>query len=349
MHYDMDAFFASVEIAKNPKLKDRALVVGKSIVTTASYPARVYGIHSAMRVSDAKKLCPNLIIIPGHKEEYIEISNRIKNLVLKITNKVEFISLDEGYIDLTGIVDEDKKENFAKKFKKRIKELTNLTCSVGVGFNKLSAKIASDINKPYGMYIFNNQREFSEYIRNKKISIIPGVGKKFNELLNADDIFFVKDVEEFSLEFLVNKYGNHRGKILYYSSRGIDDDAVEYERKVHSIGNEETFLNFLTNEEELKREFYNLFEYSFERLSKKKLYTQSIVIKIKYDNFELVTKSKKLKEASNNKKLLLELAEELLSYFYDVFDENRKIRLLGIYFSEIKEEKIFQLKFKCME
>ena len=162
MHYDMDAFYASIEINRNPKLKNKALVVGESIVTTASYEARKYGIHSAMKVSDAKLLCPKLIAIPVDKKEYIKISNEIHNLIFKITNKVEFIATDEGYIDLTGIIKAENKKQFALKFKERIKELTNLTCSVGIGFNKLSAKIASDINKPFGIYIFENEKDTIE-------------------------------------------------------------------------------------------------------------------------------------------------------------------------------------------
>jgi len=125
MHYDMDAFYASIEINRNPKLKNKPLVVGENIVTTASYEARKYGIHSAMKVSDAKLLCPKLIAIPVDKKEYIRISNEIHNLILKITNKVEFIATDEGYIDLTGIVKPENKIQFALKFKERIKELTN--------------------------------------------------------------------------------------------------------------------------------------------------------------------------------------------------------------------------------
>jgi len=153
MHYDMDAFYASIEINRNPKLKSKALVVGENIVTTASYEARKYGIHSAMKVSDAKLLCPKLIVLPVDKTEYIRISNEIHNLILKITNKVEFVATDEGYIDLTDVIKAENKKAFAIKFKQRIKELTNLTCSVGIGFNKLSAKIASDINKPFGFFV----------------------------------------------------------------------------------------------------------------------------------------------------------------------------------------------------
>ena len=112
MHYDMDAFYASIEINRNPKLKSKALVVGENIVTTASYEARKYGIHSAMKVSDAKLLCPKLIVLPVDKTEYIRISNEIHNLILKITNKVEFVATDEGYIDLTDVIKPENKNSF---------------------------------------------------------------------------------------------------------------------------------------------------------------------------------------------------------------------------------------------
>ena len=172
MHYDMDAFFASIEIKKNPKLKNKPLVVGENIVTTASYEARKFGVHSAMKVSDAKLLCPKLMVIPVDKNEYIRTSKTIHNLILKITNKAEFIATDEGYIDLTGLVKEENLNFFATKFRKRIKEITGLTCSVGIGFNKLSAKIASDINKPFGQYIFKTENDFIKYIENKLINYL---------------------------------------------------------------------------------------------------------------------------------------------------------------------------------
>ena len=299
MHYDMDAFYASIEINRNPKLKNKALVVGENIVTTASYEARKFGIHSAMKVSDAKLLCPKLIVIPVDKTEYIRISNEIHNLIFKITNKVEFVATDEGYIDLTDIIRPENKENFAIKFKQRIKELTNLTCSVGIGFNKLSAKIASDINKPFGFFIFENEEGFIKYISNKKIKIIPGVGKKFYEILKQNKIFYVKDVFEYSLDSLIKKYGKSRGENLYCSVRGIDYDEVEYQREIHSIGNEETFLIPLQNNSEIIREFNSLFNYTFERLMKNNVFTQSVTIKMRYTSFKTYTKSKKLKFRKN--------------------------------------------------
>ena len=322
MHYDMDAFYASIEINRNPKLKNKPLVVGENIVTTASYEARKYGIHSAMKVSDAKLLCPKLIAIPVDKKEYIRISNEIHNLILKITNKVEFIATDEGYIDLTGIVKPENKIQFALKFKERIKELTNLTCSVGIGFNKLSAKIASDINKPFGIYIFENEKDFIEYISDKKIKI-----------------FLVKDVFKYSLDYLVKKYGKSRGENLYCSVRGINHDEVEYEREIHSIGNEETYSIPLQTISELEREFNSLFEYTYQRLIKNNVFSQSITVKIRYTSFKTYTKSKKLKFATKDKDFLYNEMLELLNLF-ELEDE---IRLLGIYFGDIKRNTLIQL------
>lgn len=339
MHYDMDAFYASIEINRNPKLKNKPLVVGENIVTTASYEARKYGIHSAMKVSDAKLLCPKLIVIPVDKKEYIRISNEIHNLILKITNKVEFIATDEGYVDLTGIVKPENKMQFALKFKERIKELTNLTCSVGMGFNKLSAKIASDINKPFGVYVFENEKDFVEYISDKKIKIIPGVGRKFSEILKHDKIFHVKDVFKYSLDYLVKKYGKSRGENLYCSVRGINYDEVEYEREIHSIGNEETYSIPLQTTSELEREFNSLFEYTYQRLIKNNVFSQSVTVKIRYTSFKTYTKSKKLKFATRDKDFLYNEMLELLNSF----EQEDEIRLLGIYFGDIKRNTLIQL------
>lgn len=340
MHYDMDAFFASVEINRNPKLKNKPLVVGENIVTTASYEARKYGIHSAMKVSDAKILCPKLLVIPVDKKEYQRISNQVHELVYKITDKVEFISLDEGYIDLTNVITEDKKIYFAETFKKRIKEITNLTCSVGIGFNKLSAKIASDINKPFGQYIFNNETEFIEYISEKKIKIIPGVGKKFNEVLNKDGIFFVRDAFDFSLDYLVKKYGKSRGENLYCSIRGIDYSEVEFQKEIHSIGNEETFLIPIFGNSDLSKEIEYLFNHTYNRLEKKKVFTKAVTIKVRYTNFETITRSKKLKNSTKDKELLYAMILEL----FNSLEQEREIRLIGIYFGDIQKNNIIQLK-----
>ncbi len=341
MHYDMDSFYASIEIRDNPKYKGLPLVVGGGVVTTASYEARKYGIHSAMSVFEAKKLCPNLLIVPVDKDKYTKVSQQIQKLVLKITEKVEFIALDEGYVDITEAVKKfPSLEAFADKFKERIKYHTNLTCSVGIGINMLSAKIASGINKPGGKYIFKSQLDFVEYIKAKDIKIIQGVGKKLRELLNKEGIYKVEDILPYTLQELISKYGKSRGELLYLSARGIDHSEIEYKRVIHSIGNENTYRYPLDSEENIKKELEDIFEYSHERLLKKELIAKTIILKIKYSDGILITRSKTLAIPTDDKIVLLENFEFLLEEV-----EKKPVRLLGVSFGNLIKKSIRQLSF----
>ncbi len=341
MHYDMDCFYASIEIRDNPKYKGLPLVVGGGVVTTASYEARKYGVHSAMSVFEAKKLCPSLLIVPVDKNKYIKISQKIQGLVLKITDRVEFIALDEGYVDITEIVKKfPSLESFADRFKERIKYHTGLTCSVGIGVNKLSAKIASGINKPGGKYIFASQMEFVEYIRTKNIEIIQGVGKKLREILNRDGIYKVEDIIPYSLQELVNRYGKSRGELLYLSSRGIDYSEIEYKREIHSIGNENTYRYPLDSEESIQKELEDIFEYSYKRLIRKELIAKTVILKVKYADGTLITRSKTLGIPTDIKTILFENFETLLDEI-----ENKPIKLLGVSFGNLIKKSIRQLSF----
>lgn len=341
MHYDMDCFYASIEIRDNPKYKGLPLVVGGGVVTTASYEARKYGVHSAMSVFEAKKLCPSLLVVPVDKNKYIKISQKIQGLVLKITDRVEFIALDEGYVDITEIVKRfPSLENFADRFKERIKYHTGLTCSVGIGVNKLSAKIASGINKPGGKYIFASQMEFVEYIRTKNIEIIQGVGKKLREILNRDGLYKVEDIIPYSLQELVNRYGKSRGELLYLSSRGIDYSEIEYKREIHSIGNENTYRYPLDSEESIQKELEDIFEYSYKRLIRKELIAKTIILKVKYADGILITRSKTLGIPTDIKAILFENFETLLDEI-----ENKPIKLLGVSFGNLIKKSIRQLSF----
>lgn len=337
----MDCFYASIEIRDNPKYKGLPLVVGGGVVTTASYEARKYGVHSAMSVFEAKKLCPSLLVVPVDKNKYIKISQKIQGLVLKITDRVEFIALDEGYVDITEIVKKfPSLESFADRFKERIKYHTGLTCSVGIGVNKLSAKIASGINKPGGKYIFASQMEFVEYIRTKNIEIIQGVGKKLREILNRDGIYKVEDIIPYSLQELINRYGKSRGELLYLSSRGIDYSEIEYKREIHSIGNENTYRYPLDSEESIQKELEDIFEYSYKRLIRKELIAKTVILKVKYADGTLITRSKTLGIPTDIKTTLFENFETLLDEI-----ENKPIKLLGVSFGNLIKKSIRQLSF----
>lgn len=345
LHYDMDAFYASIEIKDNPKLRNKPLVVGRGVVSTASYAARKYGIHSAMSIGEAKKLCPSLIIISGDKKKYVKYSQEIHLLVEKISDNVEYIALDEGFVDITNIIEKYiSKEYFAKKFKERIYMNTGLTCSVGIGYNKLTAKIASDVNKPNGYFIFNNSEEFIEYIKDQEIKIIPGVGKRFFSLLNKNEIYKTKDIYESSLKELIALYGLSRGSLLYYYSRGVDDRPIKKQRKSISIGNENTYRYSLQSEEELKREYGIIFEKTYKRLKEKDFLCNSVTIKIRYSNFTTLSRSKNLIFPTQDKIDLENIIQELI----DKIKNKKNIRLVGISFSNlIKKSKIKeQLQFE---
>lgn len=344
LHYDMDAFYASIEERENPKLKGKAFVVGGGVTCTASYEARKFGVRSAQAVFEAKKLCPALIVLPVNMELYQEVSDLIQSLILKITHKVEFIAKDEGYIDLTGIVlnNHESKMKFALKFQKRIKEITELTCSVGIGYNKLTAKIASDINKPAGVYIFKNSEEFLKYISQKPIGIMPGVGKKLSEELKLEGIESVEEIKKISYLLLNRKYGNSRADLLYYYSRGIDDSPVEYIRKPHSIGSENTYRDPLQGEERIMLEFDQLLKKIYERLTEEKLFCKTVNIKIRYTDFKTVTRSLALGGYTNSYRRIKEGLETLISEF----DEFENIRLVGFSLSNLSENYARQLKFK---
>lgn len=342
MHYDMDCFYASIEMRDNPKYKGIPLVVGGGIVTTANYEARRYGIHSAMSVFEAKKLCPNLLVIPVDKEKYIKTSQIIQNLVLKITKKVEFIALDEGYIDITDVVKNFLSlEKFAEKFKERLKYHTNLTCSVGIGINKLSAKIASGINKPGGKYIFHSQIEFVDYLSDKDIKIIQGVGKKFKELLNKDGVYRVGELYKYTLADLIKKYGKSRGELLYLSCRGLDYSEVEYQKPTHSIGNENTYRFPLDSIESIEKEIREIFNCSYERLIKQEFIAKTIVLKIKFSNGELLTRSRTLGIPTDDKEVLFGNIEVL----FEEILEKKSVKLVGISFGNLIKKSIRQLSF----
>ena len=343
MHYDMDAFFASIEIRDNPWLADKPVIVGTNVVTTCNYEARKYGIHSAMSTAIARKLCRNGIYLRVNKDKYQIESDKIKQLVLKITANVEFIALDEGYLDISGIIDKyPSLEYFGKKFQEGIKKHTGLTCSVGIGYNKLTAKLASEVNKPNGMHIFSNQEEFIFYIKNKDIGIIPGIGKKTAQVLKDRNILSVVDGLDLSLQELRVILGYSKGDMVYEYLRGVDRRAVKSSRKTHSIGNETTF-NFPVDEADMvEKELLALFKNTYRRLSYKKLHCRTVTIKIRYENRQTITRSKTLDNLENDSNKLEETLKNLMGYI----DFSRRIRLVGVSLGNVAKKHGEQLSFK---
>ena len=342
MHYDMDAFFASVEQRENPELRGIPIAVGHGIVTTASYEARKFGVKSAMPVATAKKLCPHLKLVPVRKNYYGKVGREIQQLILKITDKCEFASIDEGYIEITEFVknrDEKYIERFVEGFRKHIYKNIRLTCSVGIGFSKVSAKIASDIDKPNGYFIFKDRDHFLDYIYDKELGIIPGIGKKTREVLKLFNIAKVFQLYEIGKNELVRRFGESKGEYLYNSIRGLHISEINTDRKRQSYGHEITFHqaenDILALHSELKRQSKRLSD----RLIEKNEFAKTVTVKIKYSNFVTHTRSKTLKSATNNGDTIYEAALENLEFF----EKKDEVRLIGVQLSTILKSDVVQL------
>ena len=343
LHYDMDAFYASIEIRDNPNLRGKPVIVGTSVITTCNYEARKYGLHSAMSVTKARILCPRGIYLKVDKEKYSRVSKKIKSLILRLTNRVEFIALDEGFLDVTDIIKNyPSYEIFVKKFQHGIFKQTGLTCSIGIGYNKLSAKLASDAKKPGGVTYIKNTDEFAHFLSDKGIKIIPGVGKKTQEILKKKSLVEISDVLKVSLQELRSLLGYNRGEMIYEYSRGIDNRRVSMESKTHSISNERTYSIPLDDREVIWSEFLNLLLKTHKRLKAQSFHTKTITLKIRYIDRKTITRSKSIYIPTKN----LEFLNKLLIEVFKEVDLDKKIKLLGINLGNLSENKEQQLSFE---
>ncbi len=342
-HIDMDAFYASIEVRDNPKLKGKPVLVGgksnRGVVATCSYEARKYGIKSAMPVFIAKKKCPNCIIIRPNHSKYSDVSKQIFNLINEnVTDKVEKISIDEGYLDLSEYkLDYMDRIRFLKKL---IKEEIGITFSIGISYNKFLAKIASDWNKPDGLKIIKKE-EVPDILKPLNISKVHGIGQKSKNNLNNIGIYTIGDLLLLSKEYMVEIFGKH-GLEIYDRIRGIDLRKVEYESKLNkSIGKERTLKNDTKDKNELKKYLYSFSKEIIESLYNKDLYFKTIVLKYKTKDFETHTKSKTINVYSDNQQTLYCEACKML----DEIQINIDLRLIGLSVSNFVTFSKKQLSF----
>lgn len=350
LHYDMDAFFASIEQRDNPNLRGKAIAVGSGVVTTASYEARKFGIKSAMAMANARKLCPHLKVVYPRKNFYFAEGKKIQDLIRKIIKIYEFTSVDEGYLDITQFIFAEnqmeikkisKIKRFIKKFKEYIYKNVNLTCSVGIGFSKVSAKIASDANKPNGFFIFENKNHFMNYISEKDFSIIPGIGKKTKEILNFHfGVTKVSQLYEISKDELIKKFGASRGEYIYNVIRGEHFAKINVDRKRKSYGYEITFSQNVDEIYELQEEIKAQVKKICQKLKEQKEFVKTVTVKIKYSDFAVHTRSKTLENVTNDEKLMYKIALENFNYLI----KKDEVRLIGIYVSNIFKRSYIQLK-----
>lgn len=326
----MDAFFASVEQRDNPELRGKPIAVGfdgpRGVVSTASYEARPYGVRSAMSMAQAKRRCPQLIVVPTHFEKYKEVSQQIHAVFHEYTDLVEPISLDEAFLDVT----DNKKGielavDIAKEIKQKILERTSLTASAGVSFNKLLAKIASDMRKPNGIFTVHPDRAL-DFVGSLPVEKLWGVGPKTANRMHEMGVFTGAQLRRISCEHLVQVFGK-MGRVYYDFSRGIDNRpvVVAYERK--SVGCERTFLEDLHIYTKIIIELYHIVLELVERIERKDFRGRTLTLKLKWDATTQITRSLTQEKVLRTKDDILPLAKRLLK---DTEYHDRPIRLMGL-------------------
>jgi len=328
-HIDMDSFFCACEEKRNPLLKNYPVIVGgtdnRGVVCTSNYNARKYGVFSAMPMKKALELCPNIICIEPDKKYYKEESDRIIQILNSFTNKIEQVSIDEAYLDLTNYSKNfDSIKTMAKYIHKKILKNTKLSCSIGISESRYVSKIASDYNKPCAITIINNPKEFLKNLDIKKIS---GIGKKSKEIYYKHNIKTIGDLSQKNNLFLYETFG--KNSILYKKiSLGLDKTGIKKRTHSKSISKENTYSQDI--KDNLEDKIKELTKEVYKELNKTNFKT--ISIKIRYSDFKTITRDYTLSNYSNSYDVILNKTKEL---FNNNYQENQSIRLLGVKLSNL--------------
>lgn len=336
-HLDLDAFFVSVERMLDPKLEGKPVIVGgdphgRGVVAACSYEAREYGLHSAMPIRTAYKLCPHGIYLHGHHKEYTRFSKAVKAILQDYAPVLEQASIDEFYMDFTGCTNiYGSLFMFASKIQKEIKEKTGLPCSIGIGSNKTIAKIGSDCMKPTGItYILPGMEK--EFLAPMPVQTIPGVGKVTLKSLNSKGFYKIGDIAKVSADYFTAAYGKY-GLDLWKKANGEGNTIfyVEYERK--NISRETTFDSDKVDKRELENILFNLIGKACQSMRNKGWQAETISIKLRYTDFNTLTRAKTI-QATDDDKEIFETAVKLLRKAYT---RRVGIRLVGIHLSKFIE------------
>jgi DNA polymerase-4 len=336
LHVDMDAFFVSVELLARPDLRGKPVVVGgrpdqRGVVSAASYEARKFGIHSAMPLRTAGRLCPHAIFLDGHHEKYSEWSDRVASILAKFSPVVEMVSIDEAYLDLSGT----ERLNgpplaAADKLLRTITKQTGLPCSGGLATTRLTAKVASDQGKPRGLVWVAPGME-SRFLAPLPIRKIPGIGEVTERALRALGIETVEQLASHSQEKLEKIFGQW-GTALYRKARGGDAYEFLIDAEPKSISHNHTFGEDTSDVAEMESMLSHLSQKACKRLREAGLSTRTLTLTIRYAGFETYTRSKTLAEPG-------QLDTDIFAVFLNLFrqhrDAKRKVRLLGVALSAL--------------
>lgn len=337
IHIDMDAFYAQIEQRDEPKYRGRPVIVGgrsenRGVVATASYEARKFGIHSAMPMRTAYKLCPNGIYVRPRFELYREISSKIMDIFLKYSEIIEPLSLDEAYLDVTHLVSKTRTaRSIAVDIQREIYDTVRLTSSSGISYNKYLAKIASGMNKPKGTTVIH-YGNVQEILFDMEIGDFPGVGKVTEEKMKSLHIMTGKDLYDWSEGDLTIEFGK-RGTSLYRKARGVGTNELNAERIRKSIGKETTFDYDINDDETILKVLENLCEKVSQNLDRKQMAGRVITVKLKSLNFETHTKQMMTTNPVFE-------SSEIYHYAYNLYHEvktpEEPIRLVGVSLSQLE-------------
>ena len=342
-HVDMDAFFVSVEELFDPSLKGKAVVVGgqrdeRGVVAAASYEARKFGVHSAMPLRTAAKLCPHAIFVNGHRERYVECSEKVHRVLMAFTPQVEMASIDEAYLDMTGTERlHGPPLRAAHNLHNKMKSDTQLNCSIGIGVTRLVAKVSSAKAKPHGiLWVVPGQE--SRFLAPLDVRDIPGVGKVTERTLHAMGIHKVGDLSRFQDAYLEQHLGKW-GLALAGKARGEDaggwfDNEVGADIEAKSISHEHTYNEDTADPEKLESTLMRLSEMVGRRLREAGFHARTVQLKLRYKDFTTVTRARSLPQPTQ---LDTEIFQHIRELFYKNWRKGSQVRLLGVQTSSFEQ------------
>ncbi len=339
IHIDMDAFYASVEQRDNPELKGKPVIIGGSVesrgvVSTASYEARKYGVHSAMPMAEAHRLCPNGVYLPVDMQKYRLVSHQIMDIFHRFTPEVEAISLDEAFLDVTA----SQKlfgtaEEIGREIKRLIKTELNLTASVGLSYNKFLAKLASDMDKPDGFYQIGPE-ELESKVWPLPVRRMMGVGGKTAQLLEGMGVRTIGQLAKMNMGLLEHILGK-QGIMMYEVANGVDNRMVEPVRESKSVGRETTFPKDISERYVLETILFTLADDVCHTLRATNLKGRTVSIKIRYPDFRSITRAQTLDGYTSSFEPVFEAVKQLMEHNYK---DGTPVRLIGVTVSGLKKD-----------
>jgi DNA polymerase-4 len=331
VHLDLDAFFAAVEVLDDPDLAGKPVLIGgrpeeRGVVAAASYPARAFGVHSAMPMYQALKLCPGAVVLPPRHDRYREYSRRVMAILHQMSPLVEQMSVDEAYLDLTDQVAAwDEGVELARRLQGRVRDKVGLSASLGVATNKLVAKVASDQDKPGGLTVVRPGEE-AAFLAPLPVQVLWGVGPVTAGKLAEAGVTTVGQLAQVSEGELRARFGQH-GAAMARQARGIDDRPVVTEHETKSVSQERTFARDISDAEALKHQVWRLSQGVSRRLKKAGLAAGTVAIKLRYADFTTLTRQMTLTVPTDDEREIYRAALALLKR---AWDREEPVRLLGV-------------------